>query len=60
MFYSGQINGKAPQQSSLEFSYVSFKKKQLCCDAPLTYSACTPEMVAVSADFNLAILEGVL
>ncbi|KAK0144501.1 putative nuclease HARBI1 [Merluccius polli] len=35
-----------------EFAYASFEKDQLCCDTPFTCPACTPEMVAVSADGN--------
>ncbi|XP_056456437.1 uncharacterized protein LOC130390471 isoform X2 [Gadus chalcogrammus] len=49
---SGQINGDALQRSFLEFAYASFEKDQLCCDTPFTCPACTPEMVAVSADGN--------
>ncbi|KAF4118211.1 hypothetical protein G5714_000262 [Onychostoma macrolepis] len=49
---SGQINGDTLQRSFLEFSYVSFEEDQLCCGAPFTCPACTPEMLAVSADGN--------
>ncbi|KAK9981838.1 hypothetical protein ABG768_001362 [Culter alburnus] len=49
---SGHINGDALQRSFLEFSYASFEEDQLCCSAPFTCPACTPEMLAVSADGN--------
>ncbi|KAL1268491.1 hypothetical protein QQF64_033854, partial [Cirrhinus molitorella] len=49
---TGQINSDALQRSFLEFSYVSYEKDQLCCGAPFTCPACTPEMLAVSADGN--------
>ncbi|XP_016412891.1 uncharacterized protein LOC107743944 [Sinocyclocheilus rhinocerous] len=49
---SRHINGDTLQRSFLEFSYASFEENQLCCDAPFTCSACTPEMLAVSADGN--------
>ncbi|XP_058619720.1 uncharacterized protein LOC131532228 [Onychostoma macrolepis] len=49
---SGQINGDTLQRSFLEFSYASFEEDQLCCGAPLTCPACTPEMLTVSADGN--------
>ncbi|XP_039523085.1 uncharacterized protein LOC120476190 [Pimephales promelas] len=49
---SGPINGDALQRSFLELSYTSFEEDQLCCSAPLTCPACTPEMLAVSADGN--------
>ncbi|KAF4094497.1 hypothetical protein G5714_024617 [Onychostoma macrolepis] len=32
--------------------YASLEEDQLCCGAPLTCAACTPEMLAVSADVN--------
>ncbi|XP_028977260.2 uncharacterized protein LOC105009293 isoform X5 [Esox lucius] len=49
---SGPINGDALQRSFLELSYASFEEDQLCCSAPFTCPACTPEMLAVSADGN--------
>ncbi|XP_026104653.1 uncharacterized protein LOC113097471 isoform X2 [Carassius auratus] len=49
---SGPINGDALQRSFLELSYASFEEDQLCCGAPFTCPACTPEMLAVSADGN--------
>ncbi|XP_058618184.1 uncharacterized protein LOC131531441 [Onychostoma macrolepis] len=49
---SGQINGDTLQRSFLEFSYASFEEDHLCCGAPFTCPACTPEMLAVSADGN--------
>ncbi|ROI15872.1 hypothetical protein DPX16_0564 [Anabarilius grahami] len=49
---SGHINGDALQRSFLEFSYASFEEDRLCCSAPFTCPACTPEMLAVSADGN--------
>ncbi|KAK2834617.1 hypothetical protein Q7C36_015318 [Tachysurus vachellii] len=49
---NGHINGDALQRSFLEFSYASFEEEQLCCSAPFTCPACTPEMLAVSADGN--------
>ncbi|XP_030276324.1 uncharacterized protein LOC115583518 [Sparus aurata] len=49
---SGHINGDALQRSFLEFSYSSFEENQLCCGAEFTCPACTPEMLAVSADGN--------
>ncbi|ROL42094.1 hypothetical protein DPX16_19541 [Anabarilius grahami] len=49
---SGHINGDALQRSFFEFSYASFEEDQLCCSAPFTCPACTPEMLAVSADGN--------
>ncbi|KAK9970282.1 hypothetical protein ABG768_026237 [Culter alburnus] len=49
---SGHINGDALQRSFLEFSYASFEEDQLCFSAPFTCPACTPEMLAVSADGN--------
>ncbi|XP_067269595.1 uncharacterized protein [Pseudorasbora parva] len=49
---SGNINGDALQRSFLEFSYTTFEEDQLCCSAPFTCPACTPEMLAVSADGN--------
>lgn len=52
IFQSGPINGDALQRSFLELSYTSFEEDQLCCSAPLTCPACTPEMLAVSADGN--------
>ncbi|KAK9970033.1 hypothetical protein ABG768_028172 [Culter alburnus] len=52
IFQSGYINGDALQRSFLEFSYASFEEDQLCCSAPFTCPACTPEMLAVSADGN--------
>ena len=52
IFQSGHINGDSLQRSFLEFSYASFEKDQLCCGAVFTCPACTPEMLAVSADGN--------
>ncbi|KAJ8262138.1 hypothetical protein GJAV_G00162820 [Gymnothorax javanicus] len=49
---SGRINGDALQRSFLEFSYSMFEEDQLCSDAVFTCPACTPEMLAVSADGN--------
>ncbi|XP_076616610.1 uncharacterized protein LOC143339323 [Chaetodon auriga] len=49
---SGHINGDALQRSFLEFSYSSFEENQLCCGADFTCPACTPEILAVSADGN--------
>ncbi|CAM4412276.1 unnamed protein product [Leuciscus chuanchicus] len=49
---SGPINGDALQRSFLELSYASFEEDHLCCSAPFTCPACTPEMLAVSADGN--------
>ncbi|KAF4110033.1 hypothetical protein G5714_009285 [Onychostoma macrolepis] len=49
---SGQINGDTLQCSFLEFSCASFEEDQLCCGAPFTCPACTPERLAVSADGN--------
>ncbi|MCI4378178.1 hypothetical protein PGIGA_G00212950, partial [Pangasianodon gigas] len=49
---SGHINGDTLQCSFLEFSYASCEEDQLCCGAPFTCPACTPEMLAVSADGN--------
>ncbi|KAK2821369.1 hypothetical protein Q7C36_020712 [Tachysurus vachellii] len=49
---NGHINSDALQRSFLEFSYASFEEDQLCCSAPFTCPACTPEMLAVSADGN--------
>ncbi|MCJ8741550.1 hypothetical protein PDJAM_G00071990 [Pangasius djambal] len=49
---SGHINGDTLQRSFLEFSYASFEEDQLCCGASFTCPACTPEMLAVSADGN--------
>ncbi|XP_026051352.1 uncharacterized protein LOC113038265 [Carassius auratus] len=49
---SGPINGDALQRSFLELPYASFEEDQLCCGAPFTCPACTPEMLAVSADGN--------
>ncbi|XP_047678754.1 uncharacterized protein LOC113652341 [Tachysurus fulvidraco] len=49
---NGHINGDALQRSFLEFFYASFEEDQLCCSAPFTCPACTPEMLAVSADGN--------
>ncbi|XP_050957445.1 uncharacterized protein LOC127158330 [Labeo rohita] len=49
---TGQINGDALQRSFLEFSCASFEEEQLCCGAPFTCPACTPEMLAVSVDGN--------
>ncbi|KTF92802.1 hypothetical protein cypCar_00046547 [Cyprinus carpio] len=49
---SGPINGDALQRSFLELSYASFEEDQLCCSASFTCPACTPEMLAVSADGN--------
>ncbi|KAI2645093.1 Hydroxyethylthiazole kinase [Labeo rohita] len=40
------------KRSFLEFSCASFEEEQLCCGAPFTCPACTPEMLAVSADGN--------
>ncbi|MCJ8745039.1 hypothetical protein PDJAM_G00125790 [Pangasius djambal] len=47
---SGHINGDTLQRSFLDFSYASFEEDQLCCGASFTCPACTPEMLAVSAD----------
>ncbi|KAF3837653.1 hypothetical protein F7725_009421 [Dissostichus mawsoni] len=47
---SGPVNGDALQRSFLEFSYASDEEDQLCCGAPFVCPACTPEMLAVSAD----------
>lgn len=49
---SGHINGDALQRSFLEFSYSSFEENQPCCSAEFTCPACTPEMLAHSADGN--------
>ncbi|XP_033980058.1 uncharacterized protein LOC117477496, partial [Trematomus bernacchii] len=49
---SGPVNGDALQRSFLEFSYASYEEDQLCCGAPFICPACTPEMLAVSADGN--------
>ncbi|KAK1903623.1 Protein wech [Dissostichus eleginoides] len=49
---SGPVNGDALQRSFLEFSYASYEEDQLCCAAPFICPACTPEMLAVSADGN--------
>ncbi|KAI9536783.1 hypothetical protein NQZ68_031091, partial [Dissostichus eleginoides] len=49
---SGPVNGDALQRSLLEFSYASYEEDQLCCGAPFICPACTPEMLAVSADGN--------
>ncbi|XP_040907861.1 uncharacterized protein LOC121190895 isoform X2 [Toxotes jaculatrix] len=49
---SGQINGDALQRSFLEFSYSSYEENKLCRSAEFTCPACTPEMLAVSADGN--------
>ncbi|CAM4513258.1 unnamed protein product [Leuciscus chuanchicus] len=40
------------QRSFLELPYASFEEEQLCCSAPFTCPACTPEMLAVSVDGN--------
>lgn len=52
IFQSGPVNGDALQRSFLEFSYASYEEDQLCCGAPFICPACTPEMLAVSADGN--------
>ncbi|KAI9525227.1 hypothetical protein NQZ68_009907 [Dissostichus eleginoides] len=49
---SGPVNGDALQRSFLEFSYASYEEDQLCRGAPFICPACTPEMLAVSADGN--------
>ncbi|KAF3837698.1 hypothetical protein F7725_009466, partial [Dissostichus mawsoni] len=51
---SGPVNGDALQRSFLEFSYA-YEEDQLCCGAPFICPACTPEMLAVSADGKEAL-----
>ncbi|KAJ8272494.1 hypothetical protein GJAV_G00089800 [Gymnothorax javanicus] len=49
---SGSVNGDALQRSFLELVYSSFEVEQLCCAAPFTCPACSPQMLAIAVDGN--------